>query len=34
MTDVTNVTVVVLVIMVCIMEFIGSLVVKKNMHER
>ena len=32
MVDVTNVTVFVLVIIVCIMEFIGSLVVKKNVH--
>lgn len=34
MVDVTNVTVVVLVAMVCIIEFTGSLVVKKNAHER
>ena len=34
MVDVTNVTVVVLVIMVCVLEFVGSLVVKKNTHER
>ncbi|MCI7124983.1 MAG: ABC transporter permease [Agathobaculum sp.] len=32
MTDVTNVTVFVLVILVCIMEWIGSQVVKKNTH--
>lgn len=32
MGDVTNVTVIVLVIMVCIIEFIGGLVVKKNTH--
>ena len=34
MVDVTNVTVVVLVAMVCIIEFIGSLVVKKNTHDK
>ena len=32
MTDVTNVTVIVLVLLVCIMEFIGGQVVKKNTH--
>lgn len=32
MTDVTNVTVAVLVIIVCIMEFIGGRVVKRNTH--
>ena len=32
MTDVTNVTVFVMVILVCIMEWIGSQVVKKNTH--
>ena len=32
MLDVTNVTVLVLVIIVCIMEFVGGKVVKKNTH--
>ena len=32
MLDVTNVTVLVLVIIVCIMEFAGGKVVKKNTH--
>lgn len=34
MTDVTNITVLVLVVIVCIMEFLGSIVVRKNTHER
>ena len=32
MADVTNVTVLVLVIIVCIIEFVGGRVVKKNTH--
>ena len=32
MVDITNVTVLVLVIIVCIMEFIGGQVVRKNTH--
>ena len=32
MVDITNVTVLVLVIIVCIMEFVGGKVVKKNTH--
>ena len=32
MVDITNVTVLVLVIIVCIMEFLGGQVVKKNTH--
>lgn len=32
MTDVTNVTVLVLVMMVCVMEFVGGRIVRKNTH--
>ena len=32
MVDITNITVLVLVIIVCIMEFIGGQVVRKNTH--
>ena len=32
MVDITNVTVLVLVIIVCIMEFVGGQVVRKNTH--
>ena len=32
MVDITNVTVLVLVIIVCIMEFVGGRVVRKNTH--
>ena len=32
MADITNVTVFVLVLLVCIIEFVGGRVVKKNTH--